>query len=89
MGLKPPLGLGPLFILSMNRHKLLGFIEMNRHRDDPTPPGRVIPNSYIPSSPQVVLFITQYRTLEDTKIWNTHITSFIFTVSASTYKREK
>ena len=50
MGLKPPSGLGPLPSLSMNRHMILGFIVMNRHRDDPAPPGRVIPNSYIPNS---------------------------------------
>ena len=56
MGLKTPSGLGPLLSLSMNRHMILGFIVMNRHRDDPAPPGRVIPNSYIPNiRPQVDL----------------------------------
>ena len=49
MDLKPPSGLGPLPSLSMNCHMILGFIEMDRHRDDPAPPGRVIPNSYIPN----------------------------------------
>ena len=48
---KLPLGLGPLTGLSTNRHLniLLGFIEMNRHKDDPDPPGRVISNSHIPN----------------------------------------
>ena len=56
MGLKPPSGLGPLPSLSVNRHMILGFIAMNRHRDDPTPPGRVILNSYISNiRPQVDL----------------------------------
>ena len=56
MGLKPPSGLGPLLVLSMNRHMILGFIVMNRHRVDPAPPGRVIPESYIPNiRPQVDL----------------------------------
>ena len=56
MGLKPPSGMGPLLSLPMNRHMILGFIVMNRHRDDPAPPGWVIPNSYIPNiRPQVDL----------------------------------
>ena len=56
MGLEPPSGLGPLLSLSMNHHVTLGFIVMNLHRDDLAPPGRVIPNSYIPNiRPQVDL----------------------------------
>ena len=56
MGLKPPSGLGPLLSLPMNRHMILGFIVMKCHRDDPAPPGRVIPNSHIPNiRPQVDL----------------------------------
>ena len=43
MGLKPPSGLGPLLILSMNRRAILGFIKINLHGVDPAPPGRVIP----------------------------------------------
>ena len=56
MDLKSPSGLSPLPSLSMNRHMILGFIVKNRHRDDPAPPGQVIPNSYIPNiRPQVDL----------------------------------
>ena len=65
MGLKPHLGLGPLLSLPMNHHMILGFIVMNRHRDDPVSPGRVIPNSYIPNiRPQVDLnlFMSIFKT---------------------------
>ena len=65
MGLKPPSGLAPRPRLSMNRHMILGFIVMNHHRDDPAPPGRVIPNSYIPNiRPQVDLnlFMSTFKT---------------------------
>ena len=65
MGLKLPLGLVPLLSLSMNHHVTLGFIVMNLHRDDLAPPGRVIPNSYIPNiRPQVDLdlFVSTFKT---------------------------
>jgi len=77
MGLKPPLGLGPLPSLSMNRHMLLGFIEMDHYRDDPAPPGRVITNSYIPNiRPQVDLnlFMSIFKT------WKNSSTSAVKTL---------
>ena len=65
MGLNLPLVLDPLLSLSMNRHMTLGFIVMNLHRVDPAPPGRVIPNSYIPNiRPHVDLdlFMSTFKT---------------------------
>ena len=59
MGLKPPSGLGTLTSLP---HKPPSSIyswasyEMNSHRYDPAPPGRVIPDSHIPNSFGALLY---------------------------------
>ena len=55
MGLKSPLGFGPL-TKPPSSSIFMGFIIMNRHRYDPAPPGRVTSNSYIPNiRPQIDL----------------------------------